>query len=76
MKLGQISNILFLKKLEHNLEIYCLFFKIAYQKSSQLHFIQIMLLGHHSVIGRPNSGGLSFPEYVVYRGEMVRFVFN
>ncbi|XP_047128184.1 poly [ADP-ribose] polymerase tankyrase-2 isoform X1 [Hydra vulgaris] len=25
--------------------------------------------GHHSVIGRPNSGGLSYPEYVVYRGE-------
>jgi len=26
--------------------------------------------GHHSVIGRPNSGGLCYPEYVVYRGEM------
>ncbi|CAG0915375.1 unnamed protein product [Notodromas monacha] len=25
--------------------------------------------GHHSVIGRPSQGGLSFPEYVVYRGE-------
>ncbi|KAL5021726.1 hypothetical protein ScPMuIL_000881 [Solemya velum] len=25
--------------------------------------------GHHSVIGRPSSGGLSHPEYVVYRGE-------
>ena len=25
--------------------------------------------GHHSVIGRPNSGGLCYPEYVVYRGE-------
>ncbi|CAG0880158.1 unnamed protein product [Darwinula stevensoni] len=25
--------------------------------------------GHHSVIGRPSAGGLSFPEYVVYRGE-------
>lgn len=25
--------------------------------------------GHHSVIGRPSSGGLSYPEYVVYRGE-------
>ena len=27
--------------------------------------------GHHSVIGRPNSGGLCYPEYVVYRGEQV-----
>ena len=27
--------------------------------------------GHHSVIGRPSSGGLSYPEYVVYRGEQV-----
>merc|ERR1719150_1844362 len=25
--------------------------------------------GHHSVVGRPSVGGLSFPEYVVYRGE-------
>ena len=25
--------------------------------------------GHHSVIGKPSSGGLNFPEYVVYRGE-------
>ncbi|KXJ25343.1 Tankyrase-1 [Exaiptasia diaphana] len=25
--------------------------------------------GHHSVIGRPSSGGLSFAEYVIYRGE-------
>ncbi|CAH3024597.1 unnamed protein product [Porites evermanni] len=25
--------------------------------------------GHHSVIGRPSSDGLSFAEYVVYRGE-------
>uniref|UniRef100_A0A8D8SAP2 Poly [ADP-ribose] polymerase n=1 Tax=Cacopsylla melanoneura TaxID=428564 RepID=A0A8D8SAP2_9HEMI len=25
--------------------------------------------GHHSVMGRPSSGGLYFPEYVVYRGE-------
>ncbi|KAG8193909.1 hypothetical protein JTE90_011464 [Oedothorax gibbosus] len=25
--------------------------------------------GHHSVIGRPSAGGLSYPEYVVYRGE-------
>ena len=29
--------------------------------------------GHHSVIGRPNSGGLCYPEYVVYRGEQVSF---
>ena len=28
--------------------------------------------GHHSVVGRPSVGGLSFPEYVVYRGEQVR----
>ncbi|KAH9363167.1 hypothetical protein HPB48_011865 [Haemaphysalis longicornis] len=28
--------------------------------------------GHHSVIGRPSVGGLSYPEYVVYRGEQVR----
>ena len=27
--------------------------------------------GHHSVVGRPSVGGLSFPEYVVYRGEQV-----
>ncbi|XP_014663274.1 PREDICTED: tankyrase-1-like [Priapulus caudatus] len=25
--------------------------------------------GHHSVIGRPSTGGLNFAEYVVYRGE-------
>ncbi|XP_076345953.1 tankyrase isoform X1 [Tachypleus tridentatus] len=25
--------------------------------------------GHHSVVGRPSVGGLSYPEYVVYRGE-------
>nr|XP_046916564.1 LOW QUALITY PROTEIN: poly [ADP-ribose] polymerase tankyrase-2-like [Dermatophagoides farinae] len=25
--------------------------------------------GHHSIIGRPSGGGLSFPEYVIYRGE-------
>ncbi|XP_041368600.1 poly [ADP-ribose] polymerase tankyrase-1-like [Gigantopelta aegis] len=25
--------------------------------------------GHHSVIGRPSTGGLAFAEYVVYRGE-------
>ncbi|XP_019773681.1 poly [ADP-ribose] polymerase tankyrase [Dendroctonus ponderosae] len=25
--------------------------------------------GHHSVAGRPSTGGLIFPEYVVYRGE-------
>ncbi|XP_072943225.1 poly [ADP-ribose] polymerase tankyrase [Epargyreus clarus] len=25
--------------------------------------------GHHSVAGRPTSGGLCYPEYVVYRGE-------
>ncbi|XP_049764090.1 poly [ADP-ribose] polymerase tankyrase isoform X3 [Schistocerca cancellata] len=25
--------------------------------------------GHHSVMGRPSAGGLTFPEYVVYRGE-------
>ena len=28
--------------------------------------------GHHSVVGRPSVGGLSFPEYVIYRGEQVR----
>ena len=27
--------------------------------------------GHNSVIGRPSTGGLSFAEYVVYRGEQV-----
>ncbi|GFX91360.1 poly polymerase tankyrase-1 [Trichonephila clavipes] len=27
--------------------------------------------GHHSVIGRPSVGGLSYPEYVVYRGEQL-----
>ncbi|KAF7495368.1 Poly [ADP-ribose] polymerase tankyrase-1 [Sarcoptes scabiei] len=25
--------------------------------------------GHHSIIGRPSGDGLSFPEYVIYRGE-------
>lgn len=25
--------------------------------------------GHHSVIGRPSAGGLTYAEYVVYRGE-------
>lgn len=30
--------------------------------------------GHHSVIGRPSVGGLFYPEYVVYRGEQVRFI--
>ncbi|XP_050676368.1 poly [ADP-ribose] polymerase tankyrase [Leptidea sinapis] len=25
--------------------------------------------GHHSVAGKPSSGGLCYPEYVVYRGE-------
>lgn len=29
--------------------------------------------GHHSVVGRPSSGGLNFPEYVVYRGEQVKY---
>ena len=31
--------------------------------------------GHHSVVGRPSVGGLSFPEYVVYRGEQVTILF-
>ena len=31
--------------------------------------------GHHSVIGRPSVGGLTFAEYVVYRGEQVRLRF-
>lgn len=30
--------------------------------------------GHHSVMGRPSYGGLSFPEYVIYRGEQVRYL--
>ena len=30
--------------------------------------------GHHSVVGRPSVGGLSFPEYVVYRGEQVKLL--
>lgn len=25
--------------------------------------------GHHSIVGRPSGGGLTYPEYVVYRGE-------
>ncbi len=29
--------------------------------------------GHHSIVGRPSTGGLTYPEYVVYRGEQVRF---
>lgn len=32
-------------------------------------FLSAVLIGHHSVIGRPSQGGLHFPEYVVYRGE-------
>ena len=31
--------------------------------------------GHHSVIGRPSSEGLSFDEYVVYRGKQVCLAF-
>ena len=31
--------------------------------------------GDHSVIGRPSSEGLSFAEYVVYRGEQVCLAF-
>lgn len=37
--------------------------------------------GHHSIVGRPSTGGLTYPEYVVYRGEQViiqigaRFIF-
>ena len=31
--------------------------------------------GHHSVIGRPSSEGLSFAEYVVYRGEQLCVAF-
>ena len=27
--------------------------------------------GHHSVVGRPSAGGLTYPEFVVYRGEQV-----
>ncbi len=27
--------------------------------------------GHHSIVGRPSTGGLTYPEYVVYRGEQV-----
>ena len=30
--------------------------------------------GHHSVVGRPSVGGLSFPEYVIYRGEQVEMI--
>lgn len=30
--------------------------------------------GHHSVIGRPSTGGLNYAEYVVYRGEQVNFI--
>uniref|UniRef100_A0A8C7IM23 Poly [ADP-ribose] polymerase n=1 Tax=Oncorhynchus kisutch TaxID=8019 RepID=A0A8C7IM23_ONCKI len=29
--------------------------------------------GHHSVIGRPSVNGLAYAEYVIYRGEQVRF---
>ena len=27
--------------------------------------------GHHSVVGKPSPGGLSFSEFVIYRGEQV-----
>ena len=27
--------------------------------------------GHHSVVGVPSPGGLSFSEFVIYRGEQV-----
>lgn len=30
--------------------------------------------GHHSVMGSPSVGGLNFSEYVVYRGEQVKFI--
>lgn len=32
--------------------------------------------GHHSVIGRPSAGGLSYPEYAIYRGEQVCRISN
>ena len=32
--------------------------------------------GHHAVIGRPSVGGLAFAEYVIYRGEQVRYHFS
>ena len=32
--------------------------------------------GHHSVIGRPSSEGLSFAEYVVYRREHICLAFS
>ena len=32
--------------------------------------------GHHSIVGRPSTGGLTYPEYVVYRGEQVTIEFN
>lgn len=32
--------------------------------------------GHHSVIGRPSTGGLNYAEYVVYRGEQVSSITN
>jgi tankyrase len=30
--------------------------------------------GHHSIVGRPSTGGLTYPEYVVYRGEQVTLI--
>lgn len=42
-------------------------------------FMQLMAMkmahappGHHSVVGKPSPGGLSYPEYVIYRGEQVK----
>ena len=32
--------------------------------------------GHHSVIGRPSTGGLNYPEYAIYRGEQVCCIQN
>ncbi|CDW57235.1 tankyrase 1 [Trichuris trichiura] len=29
--------------------------------------------GHHSILGRPSSAGLAYPEYVIYRGEQANF---
>lgn len=41
----------------------------AFLPLHQAHKIAHSPPGHHSVIGQPTPGGLSYREYVIYRGE-------
>jgi hypothetical protein len=33
-------------------------------------------VGHHSVKGVPVTGGLKYPEYIIYRGEQVNYLYD